>query len=71
VYLLVTEPASRIVSYALINPGIAVLLGLILGQETATPNMAFGFPLILVGLTVMLYGEPLMRIPGKRLRRRL
>jgi len=60
-YLLVNEPSTRIVSYALVNPGIAVALGLVLGNETAAPYLLIGLPLILIGLTVMLYGETLLR----------
>jgi len=59
-YLLVNEPSIRIVSYALVNPGIAIFLGFLFGSETATPYMLIGFPLILSGLTVMLYGETLL-----------
>ena len=59
-YLLVNEPSIRIVSYALVNPGIAVFLGFLFGNETATPYMLIGFPLILFGLAVMLYGETLL-----------
>ena len=65
-YLLVHEPSIRIVSYALVNPGIAVFLGFLFGDETAAPYMLIGFPLILVGLATMLYGGALF---GK-LRRR-
>jgi drug/metabolite transporter (DMT)-like permease len=59
-YLLVHEPSIRIVSYALVNPGIAVFLGFLFGNETAAPYMLIGFPLILLGLTTMLYGETLL-----------
>ena len=65
-YLLVNEPSIRIVSYALVNPGIAVFLGLLFGNETAAPYMLIGFPLILSGLATMLYGETLL----SRLRKR-
>ena len=68
-YLLVNEPSIRIVSYALVNPGIAVFLGFLFGNETAAPYMLIGFPLILLGLTTMLYGETLLgrlrRLKGK------
>jgi drug/metabolite transporter (DMT)-like permease len=60
-YLLVNEPSIRIVSYALVNPGIAILLGFLFGREKATPYLWLGFPLILVGLTVMLYAENLIK----------
>jgi drug/metabolite transporter (DMT)-like permease len=59
-YLLVNEPSIRIVSYALVNPGIAVFLGFLFGSETAAPYMFIGFPLILFGLATMLYGETLL-----------
>jgi drug/metabolite transporter (DMT)-like permease len=58
-YLLVNEPSIRIVSYALVNPGIAVFLGLLFGSETAAPYLPVGLPLILLGLATMLYGETL------------
>ena len=60
-YLLVNEPSIRIVSYALVNPGIAVFLGFLFGNETAAPYLLIGFPLILIGLAIMLYGETLLR----------
>ena len=60
-YLLVHEPSIRIVSYALVNPGIAVLLGFLFAGETASPYLAVGLPMILIGLAVMLYGELLLR----------
>jgi drug/metabolite transporter (DMT)-like permease len=56
-FLIGHEPAVRIVSYSLVNPGIAVLLGLLLGAEEPVPYLALGLPMILVGLAVMLYGE--------------
>jgi drug/metabolite transporter (DMT)-like permease len=60
-YLLVNEPSIRIVSYALVNPGIAVFLGFLFGNETAAPYLPVGLPLILIGLATMLYGETLLR----------
>jgi drug/metabolite transporter (DMT)-like permease len=41
-YLLVNEPSIRIVSYALVNPGIAVFLGFLFGNESAAPYLAIG-----------------------------
>jgi drug/metabolite transporter (DMT)-like permease len=58
-YLLLHEPAIRISTYAFVNPLIAVILGLLLGSETPAPFLAVGFPLILAGLFLMLYGETL------------
>jgi drug/metabolite transporter (DMT)-like permease len=60
-YLLVHEPSIRIVSYALVNPGIAVLLGFLFADESASPYLSVGLPMILIGLAIMLYGEALLR----------
>ena len=68
-YLLVNEPSNRIVSYTLVNPGIAVFLGFLFGNETAAPYMFIGFPLILLGLGTMLYGETLLGRGRTRKRR--
>ncbi len=59
-HLLANEPSFRISSYSLVNPLIAVLLGLASG-ERATPYLFFGFPLVLAGLSLMLYGDELKR----------
>jgi drug/metabolite transporter (DMT)-like permease len=55
-YLVKHEPAERVVSYALVNPLIALVLGLALGAESPKPLIAVGSPLIIVGLGFMLYG---------------
>ena len=55
-YLVKHEPAERVVSYALVNPLIALVLGLVLGAESPKPLIAVGSPLIIVGLVFMLYG---------------
>jgi drug/metabolite transporter (DMT)-like permease len=72
-YLIAHEPAIRVSSYALINPVIATLLGLIVGGESPVPFLAVGLPLILVGVTLMLYGEKLLsdlQRAGSRFRER-
>jgi drug/metabolite transporter (DMT)-like permease len=58
-YLVSAEPAERVVSYALVNPLIALLIGLGLAAESPTPYLWYGVPLVLVGLGIMLYGERL------------
>lgn len=58
--LLVKEPSFRISSYALVNPLIAVFLGLVVSGEPPTPLLALGVPLVLCGLTLMLYGDTLL-----------
>jgi drug/metabolite transporter (DMT)-like permease len=57
VYLIAHEPSIRVVSYAIVNPLIAVLLGLFLGDEKAVPFLVVGIPFICFGLVFMLYGE--------------
>jgi drug/metabolite transporter (DMT)-like permease len=69
-YLVAVEPAARLVSYALVNPIIALLLGLGFGGETPTPLLAWGVPLALVGLGFMLYGERILSWLRSRLARR-
>ncbi len=72
-FLVSREPASRVVSYALVNPLIALLLGLGLGRESATPFLWIGVPLVLLALVLMLYGERILerlRAPKSRAQRR-
>ncbi len=59
-YLLSHEPAIRISSYAIVNPLIAVLLGIFLGNEKPTSILFAGMPVILGGLALMMYGETLL-----------
>ncbi len=59
-YLISCEPAERIVSYALVNPLIALFLGLALDGENPTPYLSIGVPLILCGLALTFYGERLL-----------
>lgn len=59
-HLLVKEPSFRISSYSLVNPLIAVILGLVSG-EMATPFLFFGVPLVLFGLVLMLYGDEILK----------
>ena len=66
-YLVKHEPAERVVSYALVNPVIALVLGLAVGNESPKPLIAVAFPILLVGLGFMLYGE---RLAGWIRRRR-
>lgn len=56
-YLIANEPAIRIASYAFVNPLIATFLGLVIGKETQVPFLFYAFPLILIGLFLMIYGE--------------
>ena len=56
-YLVQVEPAERLVSYALVNPLIALVIGLGFAHEQPTPWLQWGVPLALVGLAFMFYGE--------------
>ncbi len=65
-YLLKHEPNHRVVSYALVNPVIAVFVGIIIGKETSVPFLLPGMLCILLGLFFMLYGEGVVRyLAGK------
>ena len=60
-YLLANEPSIRIVSYAIVNPLIAVFLGMLILGEEPVPLLWFGVPVILIGLVLMLYGEKIFK----------
>ena len=55
-HLLVVEPSFRVSSYSLVNPLIAVMLGMATGEK-ASPYFALGSPLVLLGLVIILYGD--------------
>jgi len=60
-YLIRNQPSIRVVSYAFVNPVIAVFIGVFLGQENIVPYFFIGLPLIFLGLLLMLYGEILIK----------
>jgi drug/metabolite transporter (DMT)-like permease len=67
-YLLMHEPAQRISSYALVNPAIAVLIGLLIGKETPQPYLLLGLPILSSGIGLLLYGDLLVkkfRLPAR------
>jgi drug/metabolite transporter (DMT)-like permease len=66
-YLVAHEPGIRVSSFSLVNPVIAVLLGLLVGDESPVPLLAAGLPLILAGVSLMLYGELLLSALQRRL----
>lgn len=57
-WLLYNEPNRRVVTYALVNPLIAIILGMVIGGEKAVPWLFVGTTLILSGLFLMFYGAP-------------
>ena len=60
-YLIKHEPAVKIVSNALVNPVIAVFIGLFIAHESVVPLLWYALPLILFGLAVMIYGDSLIK----------
>lgn len=58
-HLLVVEPSFRVSSYSLVNPLIAVCLGLAAG-ERASRWLALGSPLVMAGIALILYGDPIV-----------
>ena len=58
-YLLKHEPNHRVVSYALVNPVIAVAIGLLVGNESRVPFLWPAIGTILGGLLLMFYGSNL------------
>ena len=58
-YLVAVEPAERLVSYALVNPLIALAIGLGLAGEAPMPFLQYGVPLAILGIALMFYGERL------------
>ena len=65
-YLIKKEPSIRVVSYSIINPVIAVALGIFIGNEKPAPLLLLGFPLVLAGLVLMMYGGRLFSIAASR-----
>lgn len=57
-WLLYNEPNSRVMTYAFVNPLIAILLGMTLGGEKPVPWLIPGTGLILLGLFLMFYVKP-------------
>ena len=61
-YLLKHEPAIRVSSYAIVNPLIAVLLGLFAAHEKPVPLLLFGMPLILIGIILLMYQDKFLKL---------
>lgn len=60
-YLIKYEPAVRIVSYAFVNPLIAIALGILFAGEKPKQFLLPGTALILLGLFAMLYGDVVIK----------
>jgi drug/metabolite transporter (DMT)-like permease len=59
-FLLKHEPNHRVVTYSLVNPVIAVFLGVFIGQEKVVPFLIPACCLIVTGLFFLFYGEKIM-----------
>jgi len=57
-WLLYNEPNSRVVTYAFVNPVIAILIGVLFGHEIPVKWLYPGTVLILIGLFLMFYVKP-------------
>lgn len=59
-FLLKHEPNHRVVTYSLVNPVIAVLLGVCIGREKTVPFLVPACILIVSGLFFLFYGEKII-----------
>ncbi len=58
VWLLGHEPATRVASYAYVNPVIAVLLGWLLGGEKLSVQIVLGMMFVVMGVIAVLRNTP-------------
>ncbi len=58
-WLLKHEPANRVSTYAFVNPSIAVLLGLMLGNEHVDRHVIGALALTSMGTMISLFGNRL------------
>jgi drug/metabolite transporter (DMT)-like permease len=65
-FLLKHEPNHRVVTYSLVNPVIAVLIGLHIGKEVTVPYLIPSCVLILTGLFFLFYGEKVWNWVSRR-----
>jgi drug/metabolite transporter (DMT)-like permease len=65
VWLIARDPATRVASYAYVNPVVALLLGLLLAHEHASPVQYAGAALVLAGVAFTIAGKR-VAIPAPR-----
>lgn len=64
-YLISTVSGPLAMSYAYVNPAIAVLLGVVLSDESVSASLAVALPVILVGVAIVTNGSrPPVRSSG-------
>ena len=67
VWLNARDPATRVASYAYVNPVVALLLGSLLAQERPTPVQYAGAALVLAGVASTIAGRRVVqREPAKK-----
>jgi len=59
-YLLQVEPPQRISSYALVNPFVATVIGVVLAHEEPVAGLWISLCAISVGVVLRVYGKTLM-----------
>ena len=68
VWLIARDPATRVSSYAYVNPVVALLLGLLIAHEHASPLQYVGAALVLAGVASTIAGKrPLVPRPLQKL----
>jgi drug/metabolite transporter (DMT)-like permease len=67
VWLIARDPATRVASYAYVNPVVALLLGALLAHERPTALQYAGAALVLAGVVATLAGRRVaLREPAER-----
>jgi drug/metabolite transporter (DMT)-like permease len=67
VWLIARDPATRVASYAYVNPVVALLLGLVLANERASPVQYAGAALVLAGVASTIAGKRVaIRAPAEK-----
>jgi drug/metabolite transporter (DMT)-like permease len=67
VWLIARDPATRVASYAYVNPVVALLLGLVLANERPSPVQYAGAALVLAGVVSTIAGKRVaIRAPAEK-----
>jgi drug/metabolite transporter (DMT)-like permease len=56
-WLIARDPATRVASYAYVNPVVALLLGSLIAHERASPLQYVGAVLVLAGVASTIAGK--------------
>jgi drug/metabolite transporter (DMT)-like permease len=66
VHLVANVRPSLALSYAYVNPAIAVALGALIGGETVTTNLLIALPVIVVGVAIVTWSQGASRAGAPR-----